>query len=275
MDRNEAKALLDWYLQAGVDEIIEETPINRFKTSEALPQAIETKQAKPAASAPQMYAPQRQTAASFAPQISPSEAIHKARQLAESAQSLEQLKKNIEVFDGCPLKKTATQMVFSDGNPQAKLMLVGEAPGAEEDKQGIPFCGASGQLLDRILAAIGYTREHVFITNTVYWRPPGNRQPTNEEFAMCLPFLEKTIALIQPKMLVLVGGTASKALLETKTGITRLRGKEYTYTNIYLQNLEIPARVVFHPSYLLRQPGKKKEIWFDFLTLSHEYEALV
>ena len=185
--------------------------------------------------------------------------------------SLDELKKLVEGFDGCDLKKSAQNTVFADGNPNAKIMFIGEAPGANEDEQGIPFCGQSGKLLDNIIAAIGLTREkNAYITNTVFWRPPANRKPTDEEIKLCRPFVKKHIAIINPKLIVLVGSTAVESLLEIETPITKLRGKYFDYTNEYLDGKTIRTTAIFHPSYLLRQPSHKKTMWFDLLKIKYD-----
>ncbi len=185
--------------------------------------------------------------------------------------SLDELKKLVEAFDGCELKKSAQNTVFADGNPNAKIMFIGEAPGANEDEQGIPFCGQSGKLLDNMIAAIGLTREkNAYITNTVFWRPPANRKPTDEEIKMCRPFVKKHIAIINPKLIILVGSTAVESLLEIDSPITKLRGKYFDYTNEYLDGKTIRTTAIFHPSYLLRQPAHKKTMWFDLLEIKYD-----
>ena len=176
-------------------------------------------------------------------------------------------------FDGCALKATATTTVFADGNPAADLMLVGEGPGAEEDRLGLPFVGASGKLLDRMLAAIGRDRSRAYITNVVYWRPPGNRTPTPAELALCLPFVERHIALARPKVLVLSGGTAAKTLLARSEGITRLRGRWLDYRPGEA-DVTIPTIATFHPSYLLRTPSSKREAWRDMLAVQRKLAEL-
>lgn len=247
-----------WLSEAGVDEVIEFKPVNRFR-QKASPAPV---QASTAAPASQTSAP-----------IAPAAAIAKARKLADAATTLGALKQAVMEFNGCGLKKTATNTVFADGNPESPLMAIGEAPGAEEDKQGIPFCGLSGKLLDQMFLSIGRSREHFYITNTLFWRPPGNRQPTPEELAICEPFVQKHIALVGPKLLVLVGGTAAKSVLNNSTGITRLRGKEFSYTNPYLEGRSIPVMVTFHPSFLLRQPMQKKQAWQDMLAIKQRINA--
>jgi DNA polymerase len=195
------------------------------------------------------------------------QAISTARQLADEADSLEALEKAVMGFEGCALKSTASNTVFARGNPASGVMLIGEAPGAEEDRQGIPFCGPSGKLLERMLHFIGLEADHGFyITNSIFWRPPGNRQPTPEEINICKPLLEKHIALVAPKVIILLGGTATKSLLDAKEGITRLRGKKIKYKNTYISQ-EIPCFALFHPSYLLRQATAKRQSWQDLLAI--------
>ena len=179
----------------------------------------------------------------------------------EECNTLNQLKKVMQEFDGCELKKTATQLVFSDGNPKSKVMLIGEAPGAEEDRQGRPFCGASGQLLDKMLNAIDLNREYVYITNVIPWRPPGNRTPSDNEIKIMKPFLIKHIEIVMPKILVAVGGSAAKAVLNIEGGILRHRGtwKEFKLSS----GKTIPIIATLHPAYLLRAPNQKKLAWED------------
>ncbi|WP_265043798.1 uracil-DNA glycosylase [Wolbachia endosymbiont (group A) of Scambus nigricans] len=192
----------------------------------------------------------------------PSDWIIEARKLASKCNSVDELRSAVESFEGCEIKKTATNTVFSDGNPNAKVMLVGEAPGANEDLQGIPFCGASGMLLDKMLNAINLDRTKVYISNTVFWRPPGNRKPTDLELDMCRPFVEKHVELVSPQILILVGGIACYSLLDSTKTISNLRGRFHTYTNQYLSN-SITTAAIFHPAYLLRQPAQKRLAWED------------
>ncbi|HEX5453739.1 MAG TPA: uracil-DNA glycosylase [Stellaceae bacterium] len=196
---------------------------------------------------------------------SPAEAARSARALAAGAATIAELAALVADFDLCPLKRTATNTVFMDGNPEAPVMIVGEAPGAEEDRLGRPFVGRSGQLLDRMLAAIGLDRTKVQITNVIYWRPPGNRKPTAAEIAACLPFVLRHIALARPRVLVLAGGTACGALLGQE-GITRLRGRWVDLTVPGLEN-PVPTLPMFHPSFLLRDPIRKRDAWRDLLAL--------
>jgi uracil-DNA glycosylase family 4 len=246
------KALLKWQIEMGADEAVGDAPRNYF-------------------AAPKMEVPTHpipQAAPLAAPvlkmQASPALGHASARALADKATTLAELESAVRAFDGCSLKKTAQKTVFADGNPAAKIMIIGEAPGADEDIQGIPFCGASGKLLDKMLAAIGLDRTQVYITNTVFWRPPGNRQPSAEETSICLPFVERHIALVAPQLLLLAGGTATLTLLRRDESMSRLRGKTYHYENGYLP-APIQTMVTYHPSYLLRQPSQKRAAWQDLL----------
>jgi len=253
---------LQWYMDAGVDEAVQDTPRNVMETHSVAPIAPAAAPALPVAlTAMPLH---HMNAAS----------LEASRQLADAAQSLAELRTAIQGFEGCAIKRTATNTVFADGNPQARLMLIGEAPGAQEDIQGIPFCGPSGHLLDKMLASIGYDRTNAYITNTLFWRPPGNRQPNSEELAICRPFVEKHVALIDPALLVLVGGTAAKAMLGTEQGITRLRGKSYSYRTPY-RDKDYPVAVIYHPSYLLRQPAQKRATWQDLLAIEASMQNLL
>lgn len=256
------KALLEWYVEAGVDEAVDDVPRDWF----AAPVLVVAPDASASAASSSLGG-----AADKKPSSplhhAPSAAMAAARVAADACTSLEELEAAVRAFDGCILKKTASKTVFSDGNPRAQVMLIGEAPGADEDRLGIPFCGVSGQLLDKMLASIGLSRaENAYITNTVFWRPPGNRQPSAEETAICLPFVEKHIALIQPKLLVLCGGVAATVLLGQDLSMSRLRGKFYDYQNGYMPSA-ISTAVMYHPSYLLRQPAQKRLAWADLLMI--------
>lgn len=209
----------------------------------------------------------------LAEKLSKTEARRKAEELAYNAQTLEQLYQALLAFEGCPLKATAIHTVFSDGISSSKVMFVGEAPGADEDRLGKPFVGQSGQLLDKFLEWAGFSRtKNIYITNTLPWRPPGNRQPTPEETYICRPFLERHIELIQPKLLVMLGGTALKTLHNPKEGIVTLRGKWIPY---YTENVNFSVETmpIFHPAFLLRSPGQKKLFWRDLLNLRIKAEA--
>ncbi|MGB9154642.1 MAG: uracil-DNA glycosylase, partial [Alphaproteobacteria bacterium] len=187
-----------------------------------------------------------------------------------AAQTLEALRAELLTFDGCPLRATAMNLVFADGNPASPLMFIGEAPGEEEDRQGKPFVGASGQLFDQMLKSAGIARADIYISNVLFWRPPGNRTPTDAEIASCVPFVERHIALIKPKVLILMGGVAAKTLLQTKEGITRLRGRWTNYTPSPDSGLTmpIPCLPIYHPAYLLRQPSTKRQAWNDVMLLT-------
>lgn len=187
---------------------------------------------------------------------------------APFASSLEGLRAELEAFEGCSLKHTAMNLVFADGNPNAKIMLIGEAPGADEDRQGRPFVGVSGQLLDKMLAAIGLDRTNTYISNVLFWRPPGNRSPTDGEIAACLPFVEQHIALVRPEILLLLGGVPTKTLLHTKDGIMKLRGRWTDYTPP--SGSPIRCLPTLHPAYLLRQPAAKRQAWHDLLLVKQE-----
>jgi len=278
------KALLEWYADAGVDEAIDDKPTDHFNSSPQRGEAgrgalvgdsIRTQSPPPnlpppggginRSANPKVEIPVLRTQAAAPAAASVVQAT--ARVLADQCNTLGELREAVMNFDGCPLKKAASKTVFSDGNPKATVMLVGEAPGAQEDIQGIPFCGPSGQLLDKILASIKITRaENLYISNTIFWRPPGNRTPSPEETAMCLPFVEKHIAIIAPKLLLLCGGVATTTLLQKDMSVSRLRGKFYEYSNVYLNN-PLPSLVIYHPSYLMRQPSQKKQAWQDMLLI--------
>ena len=247
-------AMLAWQMEAGADEAIAETPLDRFATAPPRP-SEDRKPPDP----PDPPDPPAGWAAS-AP------ATASAQEIAAAACDLLSLRSAFEAFDGCPLKETATNFVFADGAAKAPLMFIGEAPGAEEDRQGVPFVGPAGRLLDRMLPAIGLDRGDVCITNILPWRPPGNRNPTDSEIAVCLPFIERHIALVEPRVVIAVGGTAAKALLNTREGIMRLRGRWFSYT-VSGSGTRIPLRAILHPAYLLRQPGQKKDAWTDLIAI--------
>ena len=201
------------------------------------------------------------------------QALASARDLAARASTLDALRTALESYDGCALKQTATNLVFADGTPEARVMIVGEAPGADEDRQGKPFVGVSGQLLDRMLSWIGFSRaENVYISNILFWRPPGNRTPTAAEVAACLPFVERHIALKQPDYLILSGGSSAKTLLGKTEGVLKLRGHWFSYQNPEMAT-PVPALVTLHPTYLLRQPAAKRQAWCDLLSFKTAFEA--
>lgn len=257
--------LLRFYAEAGVDEALEDIPADRF-TETAASQAAQTPARRPPP--PPAHVLPAATARQPAPAIAlPDEAqAAKARELARQARTLAELREILEGFDGCNLKFTAKQLAFSDGNSQASLMLVGEAPGRDEDIQGKPFVGRSGQLLDRILAAIGIQRAHgAYIANVIPWRPPGNRTPTPLEVEICRPFIERHIELVNPKVLVTLGGPSAKTLLNASEGMLKLRGRWRTHTTA--SGMEIATMPTLHPAYLLRNPAHKKLVWRDFLEI--------
>jgi uracil-DNA glycosylase len=251
-----ARDLLDFYAEAGVDALLGEQPIDRFAMAEPPP----ARTARPAA-APEFVA--KAAPAGPAPPA-PDEAALAARTAAKSAKTLEELRGILDQFDGCALKATASQLVFADGNPQARVMLVGEAPGRDEDIEGLPFVGRSGKLLDRMLAAIGLDRTSVYIANIVPWRPPGNRTPTPQESQICLPFILRQIELADPDILVCLGGPSAQTLLGIKEGITKTRGRWFTFDT---GKREIRAMPTFHPAFLLRSPLQKRFAWRDFLAI--------
>ncbi|MFK7973719.1 MAG: uracil-DNA glycosylase family protein [Rickettsiaceae bacterium] len=194
-------------------------------------------------------------------------AAETARHSADQANNLTELRYAVENFTECELKQFANSTVFADGQVDAKILLIGEAPGVTEDEQGIPFCGTSGKLLDEMLNTIDISRKkNAYITNTIFWRPPANRRPTIEEINICKPFVEKHIALIKPNLIILVGNTATTSLLGTTEKISNIRQNNYFYTNKYL-NQDILTTAIFHPAYLLRQPMQKKATWFDLLRI--------
>lgn len=285
-DRHDAAAALAWLVSVGADEAVAEEPVNRFRVVE-----------KAAALPPPPNLPPQGGGTRFdggvsrerepsplptkalplegggwggggnAPEspipLGTSEATATARELAAKAQTLDELREAIRQFEGLSLKATATNLVFADGNPESRLMLIGEAPGAEEDRRGLPFVGPAGQLLDRMLAAIGHDRTNSYITNIVNWRPPGNRKPSPAEMALCQPFIDRHIALVNPALIVLLGDTAAKTLTNRTEGITRMRGKWFSWSKP--DGGTIPLLPTFHPAFLLRSPSQKREAWIDLL----------
>jgi DNA polymerase len=252
-----ARQLLDFYLEAGADALIGEEPVDRFAEPAPVSRTV------PAAPAPSK--PDRVPlvpAAAPAP-AAPDAAATEAREAARSARTLDELRAILERFDGCALKATASRLVFSDGNPEARVMLVGEAPGRDEDIEGVPFVGRSGKLLDLMLAAIGLDRSSVYIANVVPWRPPGNRTPTPQETQICLPFITRQIELADPDILVCLGGPSAQTLLG-QSGITKIRGRWFPF---HSGAREIRAMPTFHPAFLLRSPLQKRFAWRDFLAI--------
>ena len=254
---------LDFHVEAGVDAALDETPHDRFVEAERAPEPAHARPAARPDPAPSRAAPEprRFGQAATAP---PEEAAGDARERAQSVKTLDELQALLAAFDGCALKVSAKTLVFADGNPAARVMLVGEMPGADEDRVGKPFMGRSGMLLDRMLAAIGLDRDGVYIANLVPWRPPGNRNPTPQEIAICKPFIERQIELADPDILVCLGGPATQTLLATKDGVLRARGRWFPYQT---GRREIRALATLHPAYLLRQPLQKRLAWRDLRAL--------
>lgn len=275
------RELLAFYSEAGVYEALVDEPIDRFsEIAQAAPgqeprmSAAPENRGAPAADRPraaaQRPAPPPPPAASAAV---PDEAqVALARELAARASTLDELREQMAAFDGCNLKFTAKNLVFADGNPNSAVMLVGEAPGRDEDIEGLPFVGRSGRLLDRMLAAIGLDRNSAYIANVIPWRPPGNRAPTPHETEICRPFIERQIELVNPKVLVTLGGPSAKLLLNTTEGILRLRGNWRVHQT--RSGTSIPAMPTLHPAYLLRNPAHKKLAWRDFLEVKAKLKEL-
>jgi DNA polymerase len=265
-----ARELLAFYQEAGVDALVGETPVDRFANDPppitAPPPPAEVARPRfdpgPAPVRPRGQEPAGRSGT--APPPSPDAAVMAAREAARSAANLQELRAILDRFEGCALRTTATQLVFADGNPQARVMFVGEAPGRDEDLEGLPFVGRSGKLLDRMLAAIGLDRTSVYIANIVPWRPPGNRTPTPQESAICLPFTLRQIELASPDVLVCMGGPSAQTLLNVKDGILKTRGRWFAYQ---AGTREIRAIATLHPAYLLRQPLQKRLAWRDFLSI--------
>jgi uracil-DNA glycosylase len=266
-------ALLRWYQDAGVDETIGDDPGALGRPRKAVAPAAPVQMAPPPQPVQPAPAPQVRAVGAAAVLPGSDAATGDARRIAAGCNTLEELAAALAAFDGCGLKATATQMVFADGNPESDIMIVGEAPGAEEDRLGKPFVGQSGKLLDRMLAAIGLDRTTVYISNIVNWRPPGNRQPNAAEIAISLPFIERHIALMQPKILLCAGGTSAAALLATREGITRIHGRWFDRSFPDLP-APVPTMPIYHPAFILRQPGMKRDVWRDLLVLKRRMKEL-
>jgi DNA polymerase len=262
-DRQLAESLLAFWADSGVDAMLLEAPVDRIEAGKIAPPQPPARKVSAAQPAPRAPLPG---------QADISGAIAQAQALAAAADSLAALKEAIAGFDGCPLKHegAARQSVFYRGREDAPVVVIGEGPGAEEDAQALPFVGRAGQLLDRMLAAAGLT-DRVLITNTVFWRPPGNRTPSPQEQAICAPFVERTLALVKPKVLLLVGGASAKAMLKKDEGILSLRGRWFEWRAAD-GGLELPAMPTLHPAFLLRQPAAKKRAWSDLLTLTERLD---
>ena len=259
MDRDELLAVLEWYQTAGVDIAVGDQPVDRFN-ERAPGRRASVAPAPPLGATAEPVAPLQLIA-------DPEE----ARALAARAGSLDELRAIVESYDGCGLKQRATQLVFADGNPQAEIMLIGEAPGGEEDLVGKPFVGRAGQLLDRMLGSIGLDRSRVYIANTVPWRPPGNRNPSPAEIVQMTPFLVRQVELVAPKVIVTLGAVASQNLCGSTAGITRLRGQ---WRELRVGACSAWALPMLHPAYLLRQPAQKALAWRDLLSLQRKIGEL-
>jgi len=273
--REDLASLLKWYLDQGIDETIGEEAVDRFAAPapvSASALSVTPVQAPVQAPTPIRAAIQASLPRGPVPIESP-QLVEDARALARRCASVGELEQAVRAFEGCALKRTAKNTVFADGVAGAPVMVVGEAPGADEDRLGKPFVGVSGQLMDRMFEAIGMSRERdLYITNILFWRPPGNRTPTLSEQAICLAFTRRHIELARPKVLVLAGGTAAKSVLDTTEGIMRLRGK---WTSLGLDDgSTVPTLPTFHPAYLLRTPASKRQSWSDLLALDKKLREL-
>jgi uracil-DNA glycosylase len=264
-------AALAWLVDMGADEAVGEVPVDRFAMGAVAPPS---KAAAPRPEPRRTPAPAPQPAA--VRQSGAGDGVADARAIAAACTSLEEIAAALGTFDACPLQRTATNLVYVDGNPASRILFIGEAPGRDEDLQGLPFVGRSGQLLDRMLAAIGLSRSAedpaaaALITNVIYWRPPGNRKPTEAETLMCMPFVQRTIELVNPEIIVCLGATPASRLLGTTEGILRLRGKWQSHA---VGDRSIPVLPTLHPAYLLRQPAQKRLAWRDFLELRKARDA--
>nr|WP_321458117.1 uracil-DNA glycosylase [uncultured Cohaesibacter sp.] len=295
---HDLKTLLDWYEAMGVDCVVDAAPQDRFAESLRQAQARQKTRVVPNSQENRPSSPQspshRPTPAAAGNQSHPSfnaavhngqgagavagapGAVEDAREAALKATSLEQLRQTLSSFDGCSLKFSAKNLVFGDGNPSADVMFVGEAPGRDEDLQGVPFVGRAGQLLDKMMAAVRLDRSNSYITNILPWRPPGNRKPSLDEQTLMQPFIHRHIELVNPKILVFLGGTSAQQLLGSKDGIMRLRGRWWTYAvgGQDLPRREIPVMPTLHPAFLLRTPAQKRAAWQDLLEVAAKLDAL-
>ncbi|MFZ1812875.1 MAG: uracil-DNA glycosylase [Rhizobiaceae bacterium] len=275
----EIRSILLFHAEAGVDVLLNDEPVDRFAESrQAAPinqrKAHEgDKAARRAAPEPTPVraAPRPEPTAFSNAAIPDNRAVEGAREMAAAASTLEALKQALEKFEGCNLRITAKHTVFADGNPEAKVMIIGEAPGAEEDRMGLPFVGRAGQLLDRMLASIGLDRTSVYITNMLAWRPPGNRTPTPHEIEVCRPFIDRHVALIKPQIIIYAGGVSAKALSGRNEGILKMRGRwlEHAY-----DGGKADVMPMLHPAYLLRQPAQKSYAWQDLLKIQARLSEL-
>ena len=285
LERPEIIDLLKFHIEADCADVLDDMPVNHFAEAEpASPEHATPEHATPETKGPAAHAGLQEGAAPLTPpvtravvtaQINPAapqnSAAGDSATLAKTATTLDELAAALESFEGCALKKTAKSTVFSDGVSSARIMLVGEAPGQDEDRTGKPFVGRSGQLLDAMMATIGLSRaSNLYIANVIPWRPPGNRAPSVDELETCKPFILRQIELVAPEIIVLVGGTSAKTLLNTETGITRLRGKWQT---LEIGGRDIPALPFFHPAYVLRRPETKIDVWADLCALKQKLDT--
>jgi DNA polymerase len=260
--------ILRWYLDAGVDETMGEEPVDRYAAARRAAEA-RIAAAPPPPPQPRPLPPRAEAEpATLSASALPGTAAH----LAAGCADLQALRRAMEGFEGLPLKQAAGSTVFGDGDPQAAVMCIGEAPGQEEDRRGLPFVGPSGKLLDRMLASIGLDRATAYITNVVPWRPPANRKPTPDEVAVCMPFLSRHIELVDPQVLILLGGASASAVLAKADGINRLRGRWFEFNSPGLPR-PVPALATFHPAYLLRTPEAKRDAWRDLLMVRRKMDA--
>jgi len=276
LPREDLAQLLKWYVDHGLDETIGEDAVDRFALpppAAAPPSALPAAPPRNIAAPTPIRAPAPPPAVRAPVPLESPQLVEDAREIARRCTTIAELEEAVRAFEGCALKRTAKNTVFADGVPGAPIMIVGEAPGADEDRLGKPFVGVSGQLLDRMFAALGMSRERdLYITNILFWRPPGNRTPTLAEQSICLAFTRRHIELAKPKLLVLAGGTAAKAVLDTTEGIMRLRGK---WTTLKLDDgTEVPTMPTFHPAYLLRTPASKRQSWLDLLAIDKKLKEL-
>lgn len=271
--RQEALTALQWYVDHGVDIVLGDESIDRTAIIEQPSSILQMPTVQ------SLEQPQQQAAF-----LGTSDALKEAIAAAKRATTLEELREEIANFEGISIKKTASNLVFADGNPKASVMMIGEAPETDEDRNGKPFMGANGQLLDNILTCIGLDRnaedpeKSVYLSNILNWRPPGNRTPTAAEIELSLPFIERHIQITNPKVLVLFGGVAAKSLLGSTQSISKLRRAQHEYSTIN-QELKseltaIPCIATYHPSYLLRTPAQKKHVWADALNLHKKLSLL-
>jgi uracil-DNA glycosylase len=255
--------LLTFYLETGVDCALTDEPVDRLADADLVSTGSQTTATRRLTAATAVPAARAETV------LPPEAAILSAREAARTAPTLEDLRALLESFEGCALKSTATRLVFADGSPQARIMFVGEAPGREEDLEGLPFVGRSGKLLDRMLGAIGLDRTNAYIANVIPWRPPGNRTPTPQETQICLPFIQRQIELVNPEVLVTLGNPSTQTLLGKREGIMKTRGKWFDYDT---GTRVIRAMATFHPAYLLRSPSYKRLAWQDLRAIAKALE---